>query len=84
MAKERYQLLSYWYTTFHIAEKSGTPVMVPLWVHYPADEKTFAMEDQWLVGTDLLVHPVTKQGATSATPYMPGSQPWYGARDGGS
>jgi len=82
VAKERYQLLAYWYTAFHVAEKSGMPVMVPLWVHYPADEKTFAMEDQWLVGTDLLVHPVTSQGATSATVYLPGSQPWYGVRDG--
>jgi len=82
VAKERYQLLAYWYTVFRHAEQTGTPTMRPLWVHYPADEKTWDMSDQWLVGSDLLVRPVTQQGATSAPVYLPGSQPWYAVRDG--
>jgi mannosyl-oligosaccharide alpha-1,3-glucosidase len=36
--------------------------MRPLWAHYPADAHTFDMDDQWLVGEDLLVKPVTDEG----------------------
>jgi len=84
IAKERYQLLAYWYTLFHLAETTGMPVLVPVWVHFPAETAAFDAEDQFLVGTDLLVHPVTSPGATSATVAFPGSEPWYGVRDGTS
>jgi len=82
IAKERYQLLAYWYTTFHVSETTGMPTMVPIWVHYPAETATYEAEDQWLVGRDLLVHPVTAKGASSVTAYLPGTEPWYGVRDG--
>ena len=41
------------------------PTMVPLWVHYPADTATYDAEDQWLIGRDLLVHPVTAKARTA-------------------
>ena len=50
----RYALLPYWYTLFYEAHLSGTPTMRPIWMEYPADAKTFAMDDEWLVGSDLL------------------------------
>lgn len=56
--------------------------MRPLWVHYPADEQTWEMADQWLVGADLLVKPVTAQGALSSVVYLPGVEGWFGVRDG--
>lgn len=82
VAKERYQLISYWYTVFHQAEATGAPTMRPLWVHYPADSATWDAADQWLVGRDLLVHPVTAQGASSAEVHLPGTEAWFGVRDG--
>ena len=56
--------------------------MRPLWVAFPEDERTWAMEAQFLAGADLMVVPVTKQGATSASVYFPGAHPWYDAKDG--
>ena len=49
----------------------------PLWVEYPKDEETFQLESEFLVGTDLLVAPVTEANANSVQVYFPGSQPWY-------
>ena len=45
----------------------------PLWYHYPHDAKTFAMDDGYLLGKDILVNPVYEQGATSKTIYFPGN-----------
>merc|ERR1719215_2265177 len=35
------------------------------------------MDDQWMVGSALLVKPVAHQGATSVSVYFPGTMPWY-------
>jgi hypothetical protein len=69
----RYALLPYWYTLFHEAFLSGVPTMRPLWMEYPSDPETFGMDDQWLVGADLLVKPVTEKGVVKTSVYLPGS-----------
>lgn len=76
VAMLRYSLLPYWYTVFYEAYRLGHPVMRPLFVEYPLDEKTYALDDQWMVGSSILVKPVTEQGATHAQVYFPGDQPW--------
>jgi mannosyl-oligosaccharide alpha-1,3-glucosidase len=75
----RYALLPLWYTLFHESHETGAPVMRALWMQYPDDEKVFGMDDQFLVGSDLLVKPVTEQGATSTHVYLPGGSAavWY-------
>jgi len=73
----RYALLPYWYTLFYEASKNGVPTMRPLWFEYPTDEATFKMDDQWLVGSDILVKPVTSPGITSTEIYLPGNELWY-------
>lgn len=82
IAMERYQLLAYWYTLFFVSEASGLPTMRPLWVAYPDDPRTWDMEKQFLAGGDLLVVPVTAQGATSVSVYFPGVAPWYDVAEG--
>ncbi|PIK52128.1 hypothetical protein BSL78_10975 [Apostichopus japonicus] len=44
----------------------------PMWVEFPEDTKTFAMEDQYMIGSSLLVRPITDAGATSVSVYLPG------------
>jgi len=74
----RYQLLPFWYTLFHYAEKFGTPTMRPMFVEFPSDPATFAMEDQFMVGDALLVKPITQQGQTATSVYFPtGPSIWY-------
>uniref|UniRef100_A0A8C1ZTZ2 Zgc:171967 n=1 Tax=Cyprinus carpio TaxID=7962 RepID=A0A8C1ZTZ2_CYPCA len=70
--RQRYALLPYWYQLFYNAHRTGQPVMRPLWVEYPDDFATFSIEDEYLIGKDLLVHPVTDEGATGVTAYLPG------------
>ncbi|XP_016094469.1 neutral alpha-glucosidase AB-like [Sinocyclocheilus grahami] len=76
--RQRYALLPYWYQLFYNAHRTGYPVMRPLWVEYPDDVATFSVEDEYLIGKDLLVHPVTDEGATAVTAYLPGKgEVWY-------
>ncbi|XP_075795407.1 neutral alpha-glucosidase AB isoform X3 [Pelodiscus sinensis] len=77
--RQRYALLPYWYTTFYHSYRSGQPVMRPLWVEYLDDVTTFSIDDQFLIGNALLVHPVTEQGAHGVQVYLPGKgeQVWY-------
>jgi len=82
IGKQRYQLLSYWYTLFRIAETTGMPTMRPLWVEFPADVKTFDISHEFMSGGALLVRPVTTKGATSANVYFPGTGLWYDVFDG--
>ncbi|XP_056135833.1 neutral alpha-glucosidase AB isoform X5 [Lampris incognitus] len=78
VVRQRYALLPYWYQLFHHAYHTGHPVMRPLWVEYPQDSATFAMDNQFLIGRDLLVHPVTEEGARGVTAYLPGKgEVWF-------
>ncbi|KAK1335452.1 hypothetical protein QTO34_003238 [Cnephaeus nilssonii] len=75
---QRYSLLPFWYTLFYQAHREGFPVMRPLWVHYPQDVSTFSMDDQFLLGDALLVHPVSDPGAHGVQVYLPGQgEVWY-------
>ncbi|KAM7086269.1 neutral alpha-glucosidase AB isoform 1-T1 [Molossus nigricans] len=75
---QRYSLLPFWYTLFYQAHREGIPVMRPLWVHYPQDVTTFSIDDQFLLGDTLLVHPVSDSGAHGVQVYLPGQgEVWY-------
>ncbi|CAB1316098.1 unnamed protein product [Coregonus sp. 'balchen'] len=62
---QRYALLPYWYLQFYHAQRTGQPVMRPLWVEYPEDIATFSIDDEFLIGRDLLVHPVTDERSSA-------------------
>ncbi|XP_035118879.1 neutral alpha-glucosidase AB isoform X5 [Callithrix jacchus] len=75
---QRYSLLPFWYTLFYQAHREGIPVMRPLWVQYPQDVTTFSIDDQFLLGDALLVHPVSDSGAHAVQVYLPGQgEVWY-------
>lgn len=82
--RSRYMYLPYVYTAFHAASISGSPVMRPLWFNYPSEVETFKLEDEYLLGNDLLVSPVTSPGQDSTRIYLPGTQPWYDIKTGRS
>nr|XP_005988915.2 PREDICTED: neutral alpha-glucosidase AB isoform X1 [Latimeria chalumnae] len=76
--RQRYALLPYWYTMFYHTYRTGEPVMRPLWVEFPEEVNTFNMDDEFLLGKALLVHPVTEQGARGVQVYLPGKgEVWY-------
>uniref|UniRef100_A0A673G6Y4 Integrator complex subunit 5-like n=1 Tax=Sinocyclocheilus rhinocerous TaxID=307959 RepID=A0A673G6Y4_9TELE len=67
--RQRYALLPYWYQLFFQAYRTGMPVMRPLWVDYPKDTVTFTIDDEFLIGSDLLVHPITEEGSLLYPPH---------------
>lgn len=75
--RRRYVYLPLWYTLFHESSKTGLPVMRPLWMEYPQDKTGFAEQEEYLVGSSLLVAPVLRSGANTVEVYFPGNQPWY-------
>ncbi|XP_031551690.1 neutral alpha-glucosidase AB-like [Actinia tenebrosa] len=76
--RRRYALLPFWYTLFFHASNEGTPIVRPLWVEYPKDKSTFTIDDEYLIGTDMLVKPVTTAGQTTMDVYLPGKDEyWY-------
>lgn len=69
----RYSLLPYWYTVFYETYRTGTPVMRPMFSEFPNNEVTFNLDDQWMVGSSLLVKPVTDAGVKNIPVYFPTS-----------
>ena len=70
--RERYALLPYCYTLFYHGEREGGPVMRPLWVEFPTDKAGFGVDNEHMLGSALLVHPVTESGANHVNVYFPG------------
>ena len=72
----RYRLLPYLYTLFNEHTRTGAPVMRPLWFEYPDDARTYLIEDEYLVGRDLLVAPVVTEAVTKRHVYFPAGDRW--------
>ncbi len=72
----RYQLLPLLYSLTAEANRTGAPLMRPLFWHYPNDPVAAARGDQFLVGRDLLVAPILEQGSTARVVYLP-NDTWY-------
>jgi alpha-glucosidase (family GH31 glycosyl hydrolase) len=72
----RYRMLPYLYSAVRECTMTGLPVMRSLWLHYPDDPAAVARGDEYLWGRDILVAPVTEQGATSRRIYLPRGV-WY-------
>jgi alpha-glucosidase len=72
----RYRLMPYIYSAFVRASETGEPVQRPLVLDYQGDPQVVDLDDQYLFGRDLLVAPVTEQGQTSRTVYLPEGD-WY-------
>ena len=74
----RYSLLPAWYTAFHEASTTGAPILRPNYYVHPSDEKGFAVDDQFYVGsTGLLAKPITAEGATTTEIYLADDEKYY-------
>ena len=74
--KLRYQLLPFIYTSLEEAHRTGVPVFRPVVLNYQDDAGTYNLDDQFMIGTDLLVAPVVKPDVTSRLVYLPKGT-WY-------
>ena len=75
--KLRYKLLPYIYSLTYHTYNTGAPYMRALFMDFPADRKVADLGDEYMFGPALLVAPITEQGATSRTVYLPAGVDWY-------
>jgi alpha-glucosidase len=74
--KLRYQLLPFLYTTLEEAHRTGVPLFRPLVLNYQDDPNTYNIDDEFMIGSDLLVAPVLKPDVTQRLVYLPKGL-WY-------
>lgn len=74
--KLRYELLPFLYTTLEEAHRTGVPLFRPLLLNYQDDANTYNIDDQFMVGEDLLVAPIMKPDVTRRLVYLPPGD-WY-------
>jgi alpha-glucosidase (family GH31 glycosyl hydrolase) len=77
----RYTLLPYYYTLFYKAHTQGSTVIRPLFHEYPTDKTTLDLFLQFLIGSHLMIAPVTDDGAREVQVYIPSSH-WYNFHTG--
>lgn len=58
------------------AAATGLPVQRPLFLHHEADRETYAIQDQYLYGADMLVAPVWQAGENARRVYLPQGHRW--------
>ena len=74
--KLRYRLLPFLYTTLREAHSTGVPLFRPLVLNYQADSNTLNLDDQFMIGDDLLVAPILQPNQTNRLVYLPEGV-WY-------
>lgn len=58
------------------ASEKGYPVQRPLFVHFEHDINTYAIQDEYMFGADMLVAPVHKKGVSEWQVYLPSRETW--------
>lgn len=72
----RYRLMPYLYAAFMHSAETGEPVQKPLVFEYQHDRTLRDLNDQYLLGANLLVAPIYAAGATARQVYIPEGT-WY-------
>ena len=75
--KLRYALMPYLYSLGWQAHETGAPFMRGLFLDFGSDPNVADIGDEYMFGPALLVAPVTEQGATTRSVYLPAGTDWY-------
>ena len=67
----RERLRPYLREVMKAAHEKGDPVMRPLFYEFPKDDKAWTVDDEYLLGSDLLVAPILYAGMTEREVYLP-------------
>jgi alpha-D-xyloside xylohydrolase len=80
----REKLRPYLVELMSVASVTGLPPMRPCFLEFPEDPGSWTVEDAFLLGPDLLVAPVTRQGGRERQVYLPAGSDWFEIRSGAS
>ncbi|GIV96760.1 MAG: alpha-glucosidase [Herpetosiphonaceae bacterium] len=72
----RYRMLPYLYSLFWEATQRGSPLLRPLFYHFPDDPATYELHDQVMLGPFLMIAPIYHPGREHRHVYLPEGQ-WY-------
>lgn len=75
------RLRPYLWETAQACVRDGKPFMRPLVYEWPEDERVWNIEDEYLLGEDLLVAPLLEENARSRRVYLPAGV-WFDFFDG--
>lgn len=74
----RYRLIPYLYTLSWLATTADEPIIRPTFLDHGDDDKTFGDSDDYMIGTSLLVTPVTAPEQRQKRIYLPDNHVgWY-------
>jgi alpha-D-xyloside xylohydrolase len=78
----RERLRPYVMEQMRVAHESGVPPMRPLFVDFPHDQRAWDVDDQFLLGPNLLVAPVLHPDAETRQVHLPTGSAWTDAATG--
>ncbi|SDM79003.1 glycoside hydrolase family 31 protein [Sediminibacillus halophilus] len=67
----RYRWMPQLYSLFAKASSRGLPVMRPLFMEFPDDEKTYNLNDQFMIGDNVIVAPILAPAVVDRAVYLP-------------
>ncbi|MCU9612464.1 glycoside hydrolase family 31 protein [Caldibacillus lycopersici] len=67
----RYQWLPQLYSLFAESSRTGLPILRPLVLEYPNDPKTYNLNDQFMIGDNVIVAPILQPSVTDRALYLP-------------
>ncbi|MFE9204533.1 TIM-barrel domain-containing protein [Micromonospora sp. NPDC007230] len=73
-ARLREDLVPYLVEQAERSVRTGKPLMRPLFFDHPGDERVWNWPQQWQLGDDLLVSPVTEPGVTTWPVWLPAGE----------
>ncbi len=72
----RYRLLPYIYTSMEKTSRTGVPLMRPMFVEFPSDDRLATIDSEYMFGPDLLVAPKLLETLDPYDVIFP-KGPWY-------
>lgn len=70
------RLMPYIYSSLQQMYKTGIPAIRPLVMHYPHDENTYQIDDQYMLGDNIMVCPLVSEKNEKHSIYLPSGE-WY-------
>ncbi len=77
----RHSFVSHILWKARFAEKTASPIIRPLAYNFPDENGIFTIDDEYMVGEELLLSPVMLRGAKNRTLYLPKGR-WYEFQSG--
>jgi alpha-glucosidase len=74
--EQRYKLLPYIYSATKQTTDGNVSLMRPLVMDYATDANVYGIEDQWMFGPNILVAPISLEGISKRSIYLPDGT-WY-------